>query len=233
MGRSKPRKIGEGESFSKNVIKGSSIPVNPWNKIPRRATKFILSGWIFASNHFSREKEGRRGAAYVNPVRRCTDGQTKATPSAVWKKFHYSLIPLPPSYRCSFHLPPPPRYSTSYLHLAAPWKTDTSRGKSESYFPRCSFSESLFFFLLSSLLHRRVSLHLASPAYQNCRKTTKGEGEGLVDSLCGCGITRGQDGRRLVRILFPKCGEDRFSSSWNGRMGGDEWRKRKRGDDAM
>lgn len=107
MDRSKPRKIGEGESFSKNVIKGFSIPVNPWNKIPRRATKFILSGWIFASNHFSREKEGRRGAAYVNPVRRCTDGQTKATPSAVWKKFHYSLIPLPPSYRCSFHPLPP------------------------------------------------------------------------------------------------------------------------------
>lgn len=112
MDRSKPRKIGEGESFSKNVIKGSSIPVNPWNKIPRRATKFILSGWIFASNHFSRKKEGRRGAAYVNPVRRCTDGQTKATPSAVWKKFHYSLIPLSPSYRCSFHpLPPPILYT--------------------------------------------------------------------------------------------------------------------------
>lgn len=59
--------------------------------------------------------------------------------------------------------------------------------------------------------HRRVS------------KLQEGGGGVLVDSLCGCGITRGHGWQtRLVRILFPKCGEDRFSSprGWAATSGG-------------
>lgn len=177
------------------------------NKIPRRATKFILSCWIFAraSNHFSREKEGRggggRGGGSVckscQTLQRRTEQRQRVHPISRLgrKNFHYSLIPSSP------HLPPPPpslpilslllspprpRYSTP-LHLAAPWKTDTSRRKSESYFPRCSFPESLFFLPFSPLPPSRIT-----GEYQNCRK---GEEGSLLTAFAAVGSRVATDGR--------------------------------------
>lgn len=198
------------------------------NKIPRRATKFILSCWIFAraSNHFSREKEGRggggRGGGSVckscQTLQRRTEQRQRVHPISRLgrKNFHYSLIPSSP---------PPPHLivapftpSSPILYAVAPRRTLEDRyvkKKVRILFPEMLLPRKPFLLTLlpppSISHHRRVS------------KLQEGGGGVLVDSLCGCGITRGHGWQtRLVRILFPKCGEDRFSSprGWAATSGG-------------
>lgn len=133
------------------------------------------------SNHFSRipSKKRGEGAVYANPpMSRCArlcsgDGhkQRQCTPSP-WsggvKNFH------PPSVLSLLYLSLSPSVSSSLLAPDTPHledspgrrkKTDTSRRKSESYFPGCFFSKLLFFLASSS-----SSSYLASPAYQNCKE---------------------------------------------------------------
>lgn len=135
--------------------------------------------------------------------------------SASVKNFHRSLIPLPSLRLISVALPFPLPLSSPILHTSlhledspsSRKKTDTSRRKSESYFPGCSFSKLLFFLASSS-----SSSYLASPARSKLQEDKERWGEGRKrergswQSLRRGRITRGQDGRRLVRILFPKCG---------------------------
>lgn len=150
--------------------------------------------------------------------------------SASVKNFPYSLLP-PPYLRCSTFPSPPLLPDTP--HLVAPRrfsssrkKTDTSRRKSESYFPGCSFSKLLFFLASSS-----SSSYLASPARSKLQedKERGGRGRGGLDSLCGVGGSRVA---RMADVSWESCFRNAariVSHPWNGGRGGVEW-KRKRGD---
>lgn len=144
------------------------------NKIPRRATKFILSCWIFAraSNHFSREKEGRggggRGGGSVckscQTLQRRTEQRQRVHPISRLgrKNFHYSLIPSSP---------PPPHLivapftpSSPILYAVAPRRTLEDRyvkKKVRILFPEMLLPRKPFLLTLlpppSISHHRRVS----------------------------------------------------------------------------
>lgn len=144
------------------------------NKIPRRATKFILSCWIFAraSNHFSREKEGRggggRGGGSVckscQTLQRRTEQRQRVHPISLLgrKNFHYSLIPSSP---------PPPHLivapftpSSPILYAVAPRRTLEDRyvkKKVRILFPEMLLPRKPFLLTLlpppSISHHRRVS----------------------------------------------------------------------------
>lgn len=175
---------------------------------------FILSGYSPASNHFSRipsEKRGE-GAVYANPpMSRCArlcsgDGhkQRQCTPSP-WsggvKNFH------PPSVLSLLYLSLSPSVSPFPLAPDTPHledspgrrkKTDTSRRKSESYFPGCFFSKLLFFLASSS-----SSSYLASPAYQNCKERW-GEGRRRREVLTVCGVG-GSRVARMADVSWESC----------------------------
>lgn len=129
--------------------------------------------------------------------------------SASVKNFPYSLLP-PPYLRCStFPLSPsPPRYSTPRCTskiLQQPEEDRHVKKKVRILFPRMFLLQAPFLLslLLLLLLLSRITGEI---------KTARGQGEGRKrergswQSLRRGRITRGQDGRRLVRILFPKCG---------------------------
>lgn len=154
--------------------------------------------------------------------------------SASVKNFHRSLIPLPSLRLISVALPFPLPLSSPILHTSlhledspsSRKKTDTSRRKSESYFPGCSFSKLLFFLASSS-----SSSYLASPARSKLQedKERGGRGRGGLDSLCGVGGSRVA---RMADVSWESCFRNAariVSHPWNGGRGGVEW-KRKRGD---
>lgn len=143
--------------------------------------------------------------------------------SASVKNFPYSLLP-PPYLRCSTF--PSPPFLPDTPHLVAPRrfsssrkKTDTSRRKSESYFPGCSFSKLLFFLASSS-----SSSYLASPARSKLQedKERGGRGRGGLDSLCGVGGSRVA---RMADVSWESCFRNAariVSHPWNGRSV-EEW----------
>lgn len=166
-------------------------------------------------------REGRgRGSVCKScqTLQRRTEQRQRVHPISLLgrKNFHYSLIPSSP---------PPPHLivapftpSSPILYAVAPRRTLEDRyvkKKVRILFPEMLLPRKPFLLTLlpppSISHHRRVS------------KLQEGGGGVLVDSLCGCGITRGHGWQtRLVRILFPKCGEDRFSSprGWAATSGG-------------
>lgn len=179
---------------------------------------FILSGYSPASNHFSRipsEKRGE-GAVYANPpMSRCAqlcsgDGhkQRQCTPSP-WsggvKNFHPPSVLSLPYLSLSSSVSPFPlaRYSTPRRFSEPPEEDRHVKKKVRILFPGMLLLQAPF--LLSLLLLLLLSRITGVSKLQG--EVRRGEEkEGGLDSLRRGRITRGQDGRRLVRILFPKCG---------------------------
>lgn len=129
--------------------------------------------------------------------------------SASVKNFPYSPSLPPPYLRCSTFPSPPLLPDTP--HLVAPRRFSEQpeedrhvKKKVRILFPGMLLLQAPFLLsLLLLLLLSRITGEI---------KTARGQGEGRKrkrgswQSLRRGRITRGQDGRRLVRILFPKCG---------------------------
>lgn len=180
-------------------------------------------------------REGRGGGSVCKScqtLQRRTEQRQRVHPISRLgrKNFHYSLIPssppphLPPpspSYRCSFHplVPDTLRRCTS-PHLGRQIRQE----ESQNLISRDAPSPKAF-----SSYPSPPSLHLASPA------SIKTAGRGRRGPcwqplrLWDHAWPRMADSSRENPVSEMRRGSF-LISSW---MGGDEWRKRKRGDDAM
>lgn len=162
------------------------------------------------------EKEGRGGSVCKSPhvkmravvLWRRTQTKTMHTITLVWwcKEFPPSLrliVALPFTLPLRLLLPPRPRYSTPRRFSEPPEEDRHVKKKVRILFPGMLLLQAPF--LLSLLLLLLLSRITGVSKLQG--EVRRGEEkEGGLDSLRRGRITRGQDGRRLVRILFPKCG---------------------------
>lgn len=162
------------------------------------------------------EKEGRGGSVCKSPhvkmravvLWRRTQTKTMHTITLVWwcKEFPPSLrliVALPFTLPLRLPLPPRPRYSTPRRFSGPPEEDRHVKKKVRILFPGMLLLQAPF--LLSLLLLLLLSRITGVSKLQG--EVRRGEEkEGDLDSLRRGRITRGQDGRRLVRILFPKCG---------------------------
>lgn len=162
------------------------------------------------------EKEGRGGSVCKSPhvkmravvFWRRTQTKTMHTITLVWwcKEFPPSLrliVALPFTLPLRLPLPPRPRYSTPRRFSGPPEEDRHVKKKVRILFPGMLLLQAPF--LLSLLLLLLLSRITGVSKLQG--EVRRGEEkEGGLDSLRRGRITRGQDGRRLVRILFPKCG---------------------------
>lgn len=137
-----------------------------------------------------------------------TQTKTMHTITLVWwcKEFPPSLrliVALPFTLLLRLPLPPRPRYSTPRRFSGPPEEDRHVKKKVRILFPGMLLLQAPF--LLSLLLLLLLSRITGVSKLQG--EVRRGEKkEGGLDSLRRGRITRGQDGRRLVRILFPKCG---------------------------
>lgn len=187
-----------------------------WNKIPGGIHTFGIFSRVQPFFSDPLEKEGRGDSVCKSPhvkmravvFWRRTQTKTMHTITLVWwcKEFPPSLrliVALPFTLLLHLHLPPRPRYSTPRRFSGPPEEDRHVKKKVRILFPGMLLLQAPF--LLSLLLLLLLSRITGVSKLQG--EVRRGEEkEGDLDSLRRGRITRGQDGRRLVRILFPKCG---------------------------